>query len=107
MSGTGHVITVFRTGPIEREQLTLDSLAEHTGLHPSLIEQFVEYGLIEPAERAGARMLFDVDCVVRVRKIERLRHDLGTNLPSVAVILDLLDRMNRLEQEIERLRGAS
>ena len=49
-------------------------------------------------------MLFDVDCVARVSKIERLRRHLGANLASVGVILDLLDRMNRLEQEIERLR---
>lgn len=91
-------------GQIEREQTTLDGLAARTGLHPTLIEQFVEYGLIEPAERAGAQMLFDMDCVARVRKIERLRHDLGANLASIAVILDLLDRISRLEQEVERLR---
>jgi hypothetical protein len=33
-----------------------------------------------------------------------LRRHLGANLASVGVILDLLDRVNRLEQEIERLR---
>ena len=107
MNETMRHITVYRLGQIERiggEQMTLDGLAARTGLHPTLIERFVEYGLIEPAERAGARMLFDVDCVARVRKIERLRRHLGANLASVAVILDLLDRLNRLEQEIEWLR---
>jgi chaperone modulatory protein CbpM len=107
MSGTTGQITVYRFSQIERierEQMTLDGLAARTGLHPTLIELFVEYGLIEPAEREGAHMLFDVGCVARVRKIERLRRDLGANLASVAMILDLLDRMSRLEQEIERLR---
>jgi DNA-binding transcriptional MerR regulator len=100
-------ITVYQFGQIERierEQMTLEGLAARAGLHPTLIERFVEYGLIEPAERAGAHMLFDVDCVARVRKIERLRRHLGANLASVAVILDLLDRLSGLEQEIERLR---
>ncbi|MGH9938686.1 MAG: chaperone modulator CbpM [Blastocatellia bacterium] len=108
MNKTGYQIAIYWTGQrgrIEQEQLTLEGLAARTGLHPTLIERFVEYGLIEPAQRAGSQMLFDLDCVVRLRKIERLRRDLGINLPSVAVILDLLDRMNRLEQEVERLRG--
>jgi len=122
MNKTGYQIAIFqagqagqagqpgqtgRTGRIEREQLTLDGLAVRTGLHPALIERFVEYGLIEPSELAGAQMLFDVGCVVRVRKIERLRHDLGTNMASVAVILDLLDRVNRLQREVERLRWSA
>jgi len=110
MNGTMSQITVYRFGQfgqierIEGELVTLDGLAARAGLHPTLIERFVEYGLIEPVERAGAHMLFDVDCVARVRKIERLRRHLGTNLASVAVILDLLDRLSKLEQEIERLR---
>jgi len=110
MNGTISQITVYRFGQfgqierIEGELVTLDGLAARAGLHPTLIERFVEYGLIEPVERAGAHMLFDVDCVARVRKIERLRRHLGTNLASVAVILDLLDRLSKLEQEIERLR---
>jgi DNA-binding transcriptional MerR regulator len=110
MNGTMRQITVYRFGQfgqierIEGELVTLDGLAARTGLHPTLIERFVEYGLIEPVERAGAHMLFDLDCVARVRKIERLRRHLGTNLSSVAVILDLLDRLSKLEQEIERLR---
>jgi DNA-binding transcriptional MerR regulator len=111
MNGTMRQITVYRFGQfgqierIEGELVTLDGLAARTGLHPTLIERFVEYGLIEPVERAGAHMLFDVDCVARVRKIERLRRHLGANLASVAVILDLLDRLSKLEKEIERLRG--
>ena len=110
MNGTMSQITVYRFGQfgqierIEGELVTLDGLAARAGLHPTLIERFVEYGLIEPVERAGAHMLFDVDCVARVRKIERLRRHLGANLASVAVILDLLDRLSKLEQEIERLR---
>ena len=110
MNGTMRQITVYRSGQfgqierIEGELVTLDGLAARAGLHPTLIERFVEYGLIEPVERAGAHMLFDLDCVARVRKIERLRRHLGTNLASVAVILDLLDRLSKLEQEIERLR---
>jgi chaperone modulatory protein CbpM len=107
MNRTVGQITVYQFGQfeqIERERVTLDGLAARTKLHPALIERFVEYGLIEPAERVGSHMLFDVDCVARVSKIERLRRHLGANLASVGVILDLLDQVDRLQQEIERLR---
>lgn len=90
---------------LERESVTLEALAAHCGLHPALVERFVEYGLIEPLERAGRQMSFDTACLARVRLIERLRQDLGANLAGVAVILDLLDRLTALQREVERLRG--
>ncbi len=75
-------------------RLTVDSLASCTGLHPAVIERYVEVSLIEPADWAGTSPLFDVSCVSRVRIIERLRRDLGVNLAGAAVILDLLDRLH-------------
>lgn len=48
-------------------------------------------------------MLFDIECVLRLRKIERLRRDLGVNTTGAAVILDLLDRMITLQRENESL----
>jgi DNA-binding transcriptional MerR regulator len=107
MKGNGYQLVIFRAERDRSILLTMDDLSIRTGLHPTLIERFLEYGLIEPAERLGAQMLFDLNCVSRLRKIERLRHELGANLASVAVILDLLDRMNTLLHEVERLRSAA
>jgi len=102
MSETRYHIVLRRS---ERERVTLDALAASAGLHPALVESFVEFGLIEPAERVGARLLFDSDCVVRLRTIMRLRRDLGANLPGVAVILDMLDRIAALQREVRWLRA--
>jgi chaperone modulatory protein CbpM len=101
MSETRYHI-VLRRG--ERELVTLEALAASAGLHPALVESIVEFGLIEPAERVGAQLLFDSGCVGRLRTIMRLRHDLGANLPGVAVILDMLDRLAALQRENMRLR---
>ena len=90
-----------RIGP---EQLTLESLAACTGVHPALITYFVEYGLLEPSTPTGTPWLFDTACITRLRRIERLRRDLGANLPGIAVILDLLDRLTTLQREVERWR---
>jgi DNA-binding transcriptional MerR regulator len=89
---------------IEPEQLTLESLAACVGVHPALITYFVEYGLLEPSTRAGTQWLFDTCCITRLRMIERLRRDLGANLPGIAVILDLLDRLSALQHEVEQWR---
>ncbi len=88
----------------ERQQLTLDTLASLAGMHPALVEQFVEFGLIEPVQREGARLFFDPSAVPRLRMIGRLRASLGINLAGVAVILDLLDRVCALQRENETLR---
>ena len=90
---------------VEREQVTLEVLAACTGLHPTLVEGLVELGLIEPDDRTGGHMLFNVACITRLRMIERLRRDVGINLSGIAAILDLLDRLTALQRENERLRN--
>jgi DNA-binding transcriptional MerR regulator len=92
---------------IEPKQLTLESLAACTGVHPTRIAYFVEYGLIEPSTRTGTQWLFDAACVARLYMIERLRRDLGANLAGIAVILDLLDRLASLQREVEQWRRRS
>jgi DNA-binding transcriptional MerR regulator len=89
----------------EPQELTLDMLAARAGMHPALVQQFVEFGLIEPVEWQGARSLFDASAVPRLRMIRRLRESLGINLAGVAVILDLRDRFCALQRENETLRS--
>ena len=39
-------------------------------------------------------------CKLCIKNIERLRNDLGVNLPGIGLILDLLERISQLEKEI-------
>ncbi len=86
------------------EYLTLQAAAARVGLHPMLLERFVEFGLVEPAERTGTEVRLDAACLPRLVAISRLRSDLGVNLHGVAVILDLVDRLAALERELAWLR---
>jgi chaperone modulatory protein CbpM len=95
-------IVLYRREP---QRLSLDALAARAGMHPTLVEQFVQFGLIEPAERDGAKLLFDTSAVPRLRTIGRLRQSLGINLPGVAVVLDLIDKFCALQRENELLRA--
>jgi chaperone modulatory protein CbpM len=87
------------------EYLTLEALATRAGLHPAVVEGFVDFGLLEPVGRVGTQWVFDLGCIARLRTIMRLRRDLGANLPSVAVILEILDRLVALQRENAWLRS--
>jgi DNA-binding transcriptional MerR regulator len=104
MSGEWNMIVLSRRDP---QLLTLEELAHAVRLHPDLVESFVDFGLLEPVGWDGRRRLFDMEAVLRVRAIERLRRDLGVNLAGIAVILDLTERLRTLRQEVEwwRSRG--
>ncbi|TYO94728.1 chaperone modulator CbpM [Desulfallas thermosapovorans] len=69
------------------------------GLHPDMIQQLAEFGIVEV--RQGR---VPVRHARRLHRLVRLRQNLGVNLPGAAVILDLLERIEHLEDEIEKLK---
>jgi chaperone modulatory protein CbpM len=88
------------------DRLTLEVLAERTGVHPQRVHDYVENGLLDPCERVGERLFFAPAAVPRLRRIERLRLDLGVNLTGIAIILDLLERLQRAAERDDRRAGA-
>ncbi len=91
----------------EHAFLSLEDLANASGLHPGLVEQFVDYGLLEPSAGSGPRSLFPASAVERLRRIIRLKCDLGVNLAGIAVILEMRERLVSLQEELARLQGRS
>jgi hypothetical protein len=87
--------------------LTLDQLSEAAELQSALVEKFIQYGLIEPAAAEVPHALFPISCVERLRRIVRLRRDLGVNLEGVAVILEMRQRMEELQKELDRMRRST
>ena len=88
----------------KREQLTLDEVALHAGMHQEVIERFVACGLVMPIEQEGTQLLFDPSAVPRLRTVARLRNVLGVNLAGISVILDLVEKLSAAQRENERLR---
>jgi hypothetical protein len=80
------------------ELLTAEVVAARCELHPDLVIRFVEVGIIEPCGPG----LFAPEATLRVQRAVRLRRDLGINTNGVLVVLDLLERIDALE---ERLRA--
>jgi DNA-binding transcriptional MerR regulator len=95
-------LTLWRT---EHSLLTLDDLASAAGMTPEIVDAFVRYRLIEPAPKTTNYQLFPSSCVDRLKRILRLRNDLGVNLAGVAVILEMAERIEELMRELTVLRS--
>jgi chaperone modulatory protein CbpM len=91
--------------PCSSDRISLASLAARAGLHPELVERFIAFGLLTPSEPSADPQLFDGEALLRLGKIRRLRRDLQLNLSGVAIALDLVERIERLEREIAALRS--
>ena len=87
------------------QRLTLDDLARQANVHPGLVAQFVEFGLITPIEQNEKEVMFDLAVVPRLRTILRLRRSLDINLAGISVVLDLLDKLQTVQHENETLRS--
>ena len=85
--------------------LSVEDLARAASLHPKHLEKFVGFGLIEPTVRTRSGPLFRRSSLERLRRIHRLRRDLGINLAGIAAVLGMRDRIEGLQKEVERLRG--
>jgi DNA-binding transcriptional MerR regulator len=84
---------------VHQELWTLETLAEHAGMHPAMVRRSVDYGLVQPSAREDATLFFEPSILPRLLKIRRLHESLGINFAGIAVILDLLDRIGVLQRQ--------
>jgi len=84
-------------------RLSADELAAAAGISPTGLARLVRLGLVEPA--AAGSTEFTAATAGRLRRMLRLRRDLGVNLTGAAILVDLLERLEQLEAELARLRG--
>lgn len=78
--------------------------ARMVACHPQTLRMYEREGLVAPHRSdSNLRLYSDVD-IERLRMIKRLTQDLGVNLAGVEVILDLLNKVEKQQQEIELLK---
>lgn len=79
--------------------ITIRELSRLCECQLSVVKRLYSIGLIEPLS-AGTPQLFDRSAVVRARKALRLKRDLGLNFDAVALVMELLDRIDELERRL-------
>jgi chaperone modulatory protein CbpM len=85
----------------DEHALELEAFAAACGAEPAFVCQLVEEGLLRPVAVQPA-WRFGGEELARVRRIRRLQRDFEANLQSVAVMLDLIDEIERLRATLHR-----
>ncbi|QUH03528.1 hypothetical protein HUO13_24335 [Saccharopolyspora erythraea] len=81
-------------------RLSLETTARRAGLHPELVRRLVSLSLLEATRDADGTLWFAETAPVALARIQRLRAGLCLNYAAIGVVLDLLDRIARMEVEL-------
>ena len=77
---------------------TLGDLCRLCGVHPELIHEMIEEGILTPEGFSPREWRFTFLAIKRVQTTIRLQNDLRVNLPGCALVLDLLEELEALRQ---------
>ena len=77
--------------------------AELTGMHPQTLRVYESKGLVNPQRSGGNTRLYSQNDIERLELIGQLT-DEGINLAGVVRILDMKERAEQREQELNKLR---
>lgn len=80
--------------------VTVVELAYCAGTSRAAIHELLEHDLLSPVEPAP-EVRFPAESVERVRKIRRIAMELEVGYPAMGLVLDLLDRIERLEAQLK------
>ena len=85
------------------EPLTFDVVAEAVGARTSLVMRLAERGLIDTVTNEADEPCVPRRVVIQLRRMQRLRRDLGVNFAGAAVILDLVGRIEQLNRDLAEM----
>ena len=78
-------------------------VAKILAIHPQTLRQYEREGLIAPGRTVGKMRLYSQRDIDKIKMILRLTRDLGVNLAGVDIILQLKDKLDDQDKEIEAL----
>ncbi|HEY3138016.1 MAG TPA: helix-turn-helix transcriptional regulator [Blastocatellia bacterium] len=83
------------------KKYTISVVAEEYGVHPQTLRLYEREGLIKPSRSAKGTRYYTEEDVERLELILNLTRDLGVNLAGVEIILNMREKMNRMQREFE------
>jgi MerR family transcriptional regulator, heat shock protein HspR len=98
------LVVQLRSAMVSTVYLSIRELAQSCKVRPDLVTRLVTLGLLDPVGRdVSGEPWFEAGAVPLLLKILRLRYDLGINYAGIGVVLELMDRMDRMEERIREL----
>jgi MerR family transcriptional regulator/heat shock protein HspR len=77
--------------------------AKLLGTQTHTLRYYERIGVIEPKRSQGNIRLYSEGDIALLRRVKTLVEDMGVNLAGVEVILRLMQRMNEMQNEMEKL----
>ena len=79
----------------------ISSVAERFSLHPQTLRLYEREGLLTPSRSEGNTRLYTEEDLERLETILNLTRELGVNLAGIEVILNMREKMEDLQEEME------
>ena len=80
----------------------ISSVAEQYRIHPQTLRLYEREGLLAPSRSEGNTRLYTDDDLERLEVILQLTRELGVNLAGVEIILNMREKMEAMQQQIEQ-----
>ena len=76
-------------------------VAEMYDVHPQTLRLYEREGLLKPSRSEGNTRLYTEDDLKRLEFILSLARDLGVNIAGIAIILNMRERMENMQQQMQ------
>jgi len=78
----------------------ISAVSERFDIHPQTLRLYERGGLLMPSRTEGNTRLYTDEDLERLRVILNLTRELGVNLAGVEIVLNMRDKMNLMQEEI-------
>ena len=79
----------------------ISAVAEMYNIHPQTLRLYEREGLLVPSRTNGNTRLYGDEELARLETILNLARDLGVNLAGIEIILNMRDRMQEMQREMQ------
>ena len=78
----------------------ISAVAQRYDIHPQTLRLYEREGLLKPSRTEGNTRLYSEEDLERLETILSLTRDLGVNLAGVEIILNMREKMDRMQREV-------
>jgi len=89
--------------PRRKTGYMISAVAETYKIHPQTLRLYERLGLLTPSRSEGNTRLYTKNDIQRLEVILTLTRELGVNLAGVEVILNMREKMEMLQQQVEEM----
>lgn len=86
---------------VNQPMYVISVAAKMVKLHPQTLRHYENLGLVVPQRTNGNIRLYSPADIDRLSQISRLTNELGVNLAGVQIILDMRERLEQLQLDME------